>query len=348
MPTPPGKHRALKQFGPSWMDPRAARSLSFSVPGEYFQLVPAGEALMCVVRVSHEQAQRGPHATLSRRQLSGLLYENGIPTVRSAALVAYLGSLHMLPKFERRVPGRFSLEPGMSRVSQSAWRGGVGEVAARYSRWFHQQDLNALRYNHPIFDLRTPLGGLNSVKTSVRSGSAAGASLVTYMRGLEDVLGLRPNAMELARQSLYPQLPRAEAEALILRNGYISVNKDHVELLRAALRDPSNYRRQPFLRLANQLLSLQPAQVGGSSYRDYTALEQALQRVGNSAAVRQQIEVALAGVVGAIWGSEVPVAGNIVGFIIGFAGYYVIDSLTGEQVEQGVRQGLEGPTRSNR
>jgi hypothetical protein len=51
-----------------------------------------------------------------------------------------------------------------------------------------------------------------------------------------------------------------------------------------------------------------------------------------------------AGVVGAIWGSEVPVAGNIVGF----TGYHIIDALAGEQVEQGVRQGLQGTTGGSR
>ncbi|HEX5752818.1 MAG TPA: hypothetical protein VFZ09_41825 [Archangium sp.] len=47
---------------------------------------------------------------------------------------------------------------------------------------------------------------------------------------------------------------------------------------------------------------------------------------------------------GALWGSEVPLLGNAVGFIIGLGGYYLVDALTGEQVEQGVRRGLDGPT----
>jgi hypothetical protein len=55
-----------------------------------------------------------------------------------------------------------------------------------------------------------------------------------------------------------------------------------------------------------------------------------------------------AGVVGAIWGSEVPLLGNAVGFIIGFGGYYLVDALTGEQVEQGIRDDLEGPPGSGR
>jgi hypothetical protein len=48
-----------------------------------------------------------------------------------------------------------------------------------------------------------------------------------------------------------------------------------------------------------------------------------------------------AGVVGAIWGTEVPLLGNIVGFVIGFAGYYAVDALMGDEVEQGVRISLE-------
>lgn len=55
-----------------------------------------------------------------------------------------------------------------------------------------------------------------------------------------------------------------------------------------------------------------------------------------------------AGVVGAIWGTEVPLLGNAVGFIIGFGGYYLVDALTGEQVEQGIRAGLDGPTGRSR
>jgi hypothetical protein len=65
---------------------------------------------------------------------------------------------------------------------------------------------------------------------------------------------------------------------------------------------------------------------------------------GTRAFVSGTLSSALAaGVVGAIWGSEVPLAGNVVGFIIGFGGYYVIDALTGEQVEQGVRRALDEP-----
>jgi hypothetical protein len=48
-----------------------------------------------------------------------------------------------------------------------------------------------------------------------------------------------------------------------------------------------------------------------------------------------------AGVVGAIWGSEVPIAGNIVGFIIGFGGYLLVDSLFGDDVEEAVRDELD-------
>ncbi len=51
-----------------------------------------------------------------------------------------------------------------------------------------------------------------------------------------------------------------------------------------------------------------------------------------------------AGVVGAIWGSEVPILGNIVGFAVGFLGYLAVDALIGDTVEDAVRgSGEAGP-----
>jgi hypothetical protein len=243
---------------------RATRSLLFSVPGEYFQLVPAGEALMCVAQVSREQALREPQATLTREQLGGLLYESGIPVVKGAALAGYVSSLHPVPAFERHVPERFARDPGSSRLAQSAWRGSVGEVSAQYQGWLPQQDLNAVRYNYLIFDLRDPQGGLNSVKTSVRAGGAGGEPFTTYLTGLGDVLGNRAATLEQAREGLYSHLPKPEGEALLIRNGYISVNEDHVEPLRAALRDPASYRREEYRGLVDQLMKkLGPGPSGG-------------------------------------------------------------------------------------
>jgi hypothetical protein len=46
-----------------------------------------------------------------------------------------------------------------------------------------------------------------------------------------------------------------------------------------------------------------------------------------------------AGLTGAVWGSEVPIAGNIVGFIVGVGVYMLVDSAIGEHVE-GVARGL--------
>jgi len=48
-----------------------------------------------------------------------------------------------------------------------------------------------------------------------------------------------------------------------------------------------------------------------------------------------------AGVVGAIWGSEVPILGNAVGFIVGFAGYLLVDALVGDDVEDAVRDEMD-------
>ncbi|MGR9101386.1 MAG: hypothetical protein ACU826_12550, partial [Gammaproteobacteria bacterium] len=45
-----------------------------------------------------------------------------------------------------------------------------------------------------------------------------------------------------------------------------------------------------------------------------------------------------AGVVTAIWGSEVPLLGNVVGFVVGFVGYLVIDGLIGEDVADAIRR----------
>jgi hypothetical protein len=44
-----------------------------------------------------------------------------------------------------------------------------------------------------------------------------------------------------------------------------------------------------------------------------------------------------AGVVGAIWGTEVPILGNIVGFAVGFGGYLLFDWAFGDDIEGAVR-----------
>jgi hypothetical protein len=44
-----------------------------------------------------------------------------------------------------------------------------------------------------------------------------------------------------------------------------------------------------------------------------------------------------AGVVGAIWGSEVPILGNTGGFAVGFGGYLAADYLFGDTVGDAVR-----------
>lgn len=72
------------------------------------------------------------------------------------------------------------------------------------------------------------------------------------------------------------------------------------------------------------------------SRTDYTA-------TGARAFVSGSLGSAIAaGAIGAIWGTEVPVLGNIAGFVIGFAGYYIVDAVSGAQVEQGVRQLMDG------
>lgn len=65
-------------------------------------------------------------------------------------------------------------------------------------------------------------------------------------------------------------------------------------------------------------------------------------------ATRAGVEGALsgalsAGLVGAIWGTEVPLLGNAVGFVVGFAAYFLIDYDFGDDIESGVRS-LDGPS----
>jgi hypothetical protein len=128
--------------------------------GGYFKLVPWGEAL-AVVEVPSDERQCSSDEILTREQLEELLRRHSIPTVTAPALSGYINSLHHLPGFESHAPGPFSQNPGMTPLSRS---GRLGEVSAQYAGLMPQQDLNAVRYNHPIFDLRNRLGGLSSVK----------------------------------------------------------------------------------------------------------------------------------------------------------------------------------------
>ncbi|MEF8721909.1 MAG: DUF4157 domain-containing protein [Candidatus Accumulibacter delftensis] len=47
-----------------------------------------------------------------------------------------------------------------------------------------------------------------------------------------------------------------------------------------------------------------------------------------------------AGITGAVLGSEVPLLGNAVGFIVGFGGYLLVDSIWGDDIEHAVREGM--------
>ncbi|WP_157775424.1 hypothetical protein [Melittangium boletus] len=156
-----------------------------------------------------------------------------------------------------------------------------------------QQDLNALHHNHPIFDLRDHRGGLNSVKTSVRAANTRGDPFETYLRGLRDVMGARPGTWAAARTALYPQLPPATGEALMLRQGYVSVNEEHVEPFRESLRNPENYRKASYRELADRVLKHEPVRIAGTVYRRYQALEDTRRGSSTPVAVRQQVEAAL-------------------------------------------------------
>ncbi|HEX5745211.1 MAG TPA: hypothetical protein VFZ09_03145 [Archangium sp.] len=157
--------------------------------GEYFQFVPCGAAL-AVVEVPPGERPCSSGEVLTRQQLEEWPWRHSIPKVTSSALSGYINSLHHLPGFESHAPSAFSQSPGLTPLSRSGWRGRLGELSAQHGGFVAQQDLNALRYNHPIFDLRNRLGGLSSVKTSVRSEDG-GEAFATYLRGLRDVVGLR-------------------------------------------------------------------------------------------------------------------------------------------------------------
>ena len=262
------------------------------IPGEQFKLVPHGAAL-AVVKVSPGEREDSSGDVLTRAQLEQWLWRHSIPTVPGPALSGYLSSLHSLPAFERNAPGPFSRDPGTTALSRSDWRGNLGELSARYGGMLPQQDLNAVRPNHPIFDLRDHRGRLNSVKTSVRSVDSRGDPFETYLRGLRDIVGLRPTTWERARAALYPQLPADEGRALMLRNGYLSVNEEHVEPLRAALRDPNSYRRPSYREVADKFLELEPVRIGGTVYRAYQNLENTRRGTGTPPEVRRQVEAAL-------------------------------------------------------
>lgn len=241
------------------------------------------------VRASEEHA--GP--VLTRKQLAEQLHRQSIPTVPGSALTGYLNSLHALPGFESHAPEPFSRDPGGTPLTRSGWRGALGEVSAQRSGVVPQRNLNEFQHNHPIFDLRDYKGGLNSVKTSVRSANARADPFGTYLQGMKDMVGLRPGTYARAREALYPSLSAAEGEALMLRNGYLCVNEDHVEPFRAALLDPENYRRQSYRQIADRFLEMEPVRIAGTVHLRYQTLENTLRGTGTSASVRQQVETCL-------------------------------------------------------
>ena len=265
------------------------------IPGDAFQLVSQGAAL-AIVKVSPGERQDISSDVLTRAQLEQLLWRNSIPMVPSSALSGYLSSLHSLPAFERHTPRAFSLDPGTTTLSRSDWRGNLGELSAQHGGMVPQQDLNIVRPNHPIFDLRDYRGRLNSVKTSVRSADSRGDPFETYLRGLRDIVGLRPTTWERARAALYPHLPADEGRALMLRNASLSVNEEHVEPFRAALRDPGNYRKRAYREIADKLLEAEPVRIGGTVYRAWQNLENTRRGTDTPPEVRRQAEAALSSV----------------------------------------------------
>ena len=75
------------------------------------------------------------------------------------------------------------------------------------------------------------------------------------------------------------------------------------------------------------------------SDEDYTYIDYAARGTRSGVAAAGGGALA-AGVVGAVWGSEVPLLGNAVGFVVGFGGYFLVDWIVGDEVEEGVRDAL--------
>jgi phage tail tape-measure protein len=74
--------------------------------------------------------------------------------------------------------------------------------------------------------------------------------------------------------------------------------------------------------------------------QEHTATDYAAK--GIRAAIPGAIAGALASAAsGAVLGSAVPGLGTAVGFVVGFVGYYVVDELIGDEVEEGVRHILK-------
>jgi len=263
-------------------------------PGEpemYYQLVPQGDVLVIVEGPA--DALRSVPDAMSEKELQELLQRNSVPTLTASSLSGYLGSLQHLPAFDRYAPASVALEPGTSIPNQNKWRGSLGEVSAQQKGWLPQRNLNLNQPNHPIFDLRGSLGGLNSVKTSVRNPGARGELYETYLRGMADMLGVYRGKFARARTLLFPQLSAADGTSLMMRDGHISINQEHVEGFQSALKDPANYTKKSYWQLANQFLNEAPVRINGVAHRDYRALMALQQAPRTTDAVRKLIESAL-------------------------------------------------------
>ena len=263
-------------------------------PKMYYELVPSGNGLI-VNEVPAHKLHSG-RKVLTEAQLREQLRHHSVPTVSASAMAGYVNSLHHLQALDCHAPGTVSKETGTAVPTQNKWRGSLGELAAQHKGLLPQRNLNIIHANHPVFDLKGQLGELNSVKTSVRNPSAAGDPYSTYLDGMADMLGVNSGKFARARTLLYPQLPAAEGTALMLRDGYLSVNSDHVKPFQAALQSPANYTKKAYAQLANQLLRAEPVRINGVQYRSYQALTRLQQASGTSSAVGQQIETALRGV----------------------------------------------------
>jgi hypothetical protein len=257
----------------------------------YYELIPHGDVV--IVKELPTHPRNNARNVLTGEQLQERLQHHSVPTVPEAVMAGYFNSLLHIPAFERNAPGLIARDPKASIPSQNKWRGSLGELSAKHKGLVPSLDLNMIRANHPVFDLKGPRGGLNSVKTSVRGPGNRGDPHATYLVGLAEILGVKTTKYSKAVQSLYPNMPPSEGVNLMMRKGYLSVNANHVTSFQAALEDPSNYTKKAYWQLADQLLARQPARINGKTYHSYQTLRALQLASGASPSVRQSIDKVL-------------------------------------------------------
>ena len=71
---------------------------------------------------------------------------------------------------------------------------------------------------------------------------------------------------------------------------------------------------------------------------DYTEID--YYATGTRTAVAGGGGALAAGITGAVLGSELPILGNAIGFLVGFGGYFLVDAIWGDDIEHAVRESM--------